>query len=174
MDLQTIQNKIYEIRGKKVMLDFDLADLYELKTKNLNLAVKRNIKRFPEDFMFKLSQVEWDSLRLQNETSKGRGGTRYLPNAFSEQDLAMLSGVLKSDKAINVNISIMRAFVQLRHIVLTHSELAKQLKQMETKYDKHFVDVNEALKYFFKKDKQEKQFKNRTRIGFDIRKHPKG
>jgi hypothetical protein len=104
---QRIETKIYEVRGQKVILDFDLADLYEVQTKNLNLAVKRNIKRFPQDFMFQLTKTEWDGLRLQIETSKSRGGTRYLPNAFTEQGLAMLSGVLNSDKAINVNIAIM-------------------------------------------------------------------
>ncbi len=89
------------------MLDFDLAELYEVETKNLNLAVKRNLKRFPKDFMFQITKLEWESLRLQIETSKGRGGTRYLPNAFTEQGLAMLSGVLNSEKAIKVNIAIM-------------------------------------------------------------------
>lgn len=85
MQLQTIQNRIYEVRGQKVMLDYDLAELYHVLTKNLNLAVKRNLKRFPEDFMFRLTKKEWESLRLQIETSKGRGGNRYLPYAFTEQ-----------------------------------------------------------------------------------------
>ena len=102
MQIEKIQTKIYEIRGQKVMLDFDLAELYEVETKNLNLAVKRNINRFPPDFMFQLSNPEWKSLRLQIETSKGRGGTRYLPYAFSEQGLAMLSGILNSEKALAV------------------------------------------------------------------------
>jgi len=149
------------------MLDFDLAELYEVETKNLNLAVKRNIKRFPEDFMFELSKKEWDSLRLHIETSKGRGGKRYLPKAFTEQGLAMLSGVLRSDKAINVNISIMRAFVQLRQFALTHNELAKQFKQLETRFNKEFADVYKALQYLLKKDKQDKEFKERKRIGFN-------
>jgi len=93
MELQVIQNKIYEIRGHKIMLDFDLAELYNVETKNLNLSVKRNLKRFPHDFMFQLSVEEWQSLRLQFETSK-RGGRRYLPYAFTEQGVAMLSGIL--------------------------------------------------------------------------------
>jgi len=101
------------------MLDFDLAEMYEVETKNLNLAVKRNIKRFPHDFMFQFTKNEWDSLRLQNATSKNRGGTRYLPYAFTEQGLAMLSGILNSEKAIQVNIAIMRAFVFLRQYALT-------------------------------------------------------
>src|ERR1700712_2437327 len=129
--IQSIQNRIYEIRGERVMLDRDLAALYETETKALNLAVKRNLKRFPVDFMFQLTKEEFnglrfqietskngDMLRLQNETSKGRGGTRYLPYAFTEQGVAMLSGILSSDKAINMNIAIMRAFVEIRKIIL--------------------------------------------------------
>ncbi|MEI7897758.1 MAG: ORF6N domain-containing protein, partial [bacterium] len=96
---ENISLLIHFIRGKKVLLDFDLADLYEVKTKNLNLAVKRNINRFPPDFMFQLTKTEWEGLRLQFETSNGRGGKRYLPYAFTEQGLAMLSGILNSDKA---------------------------------------------------------------------------
>ncbi|MCD4697851.1 MAG: ORF6N domain-containing protein, partial [Bacteroidales bacterium] len=144
MQLQTIQNKIYEVRGQKIMLDFDLAELYEVQTKNLNLAVKRNIKRFPNDFMFQLTKNEWDALRLQIETSKGRGGTRYLPYAFTEQGLAMLSGVLNSNKAIDVNITIMRAFVFIRQYALTHKDLTDKLKELESKYNKQFKDVYEA------------------------------
>src|SRR5690349_10727510 len=129
--IRSIQNRIYEIRGERVMLDRDLANLYETETKFLNLAVKRNLKRFPPDFMFQLTKEEFEdlrlqietlenskSLRLQIETSKeGRGGTRYLPYAFTEQGVAMLSGVLHSDKAVNMNISIMRAFVEIRRII---------------------------------------------------------
>src|SRR3989442_273951 len=121
MQLQVIQKKIYEIRGQKVMLDFDLAELYKVLTKSLNLAVKRKLKRFPADFMFQLTQKEWESLRLQIETSK-RGGRRYLPYAFTEQGVAMLSGILNSDKAINVNIAIMRAFVFIRQYALSHKD----------------------------------------------------
>ena len=124
--IKSIQNRIYEIRGERVLLDRDLAVLYETETKVLNLAVKRNLKRFPNDFMFQLTKEEFEalrlqietlessnSLRLQNETSKGRGGTRYMPYAFTEQGVAMLSGILSSDKAINMNIAIMRAFVEV-------------------------------------------------------------
>ena len=166
MQLQLIQSKIYEIRDQKVMLDFDLADLYEVQTKNLNLAVKRNIKRFPLDFMFQLSKSEWERLRLQIETSNGRGGTRYLPYAFTEQGVAMLSAVLNSDKAIDVNIAIMRAFVFIRQYALTHKDLTEKLKQMEGKYNKNFKDVYEALNYLLKKDEQQIQQSKRTRIGF--------
>lgn len=148
------------------MLDFDLADLYEVQTKNLNLAVKRNIKRFPLDFMFQLSKSEWERLRLQIETSNGRGGTRYLPYAFTEQGVAMLSAVLNSDKAIDVNIAIMRAFVFIRQYALTHKDLTEKLKQMEGKYNKNFKDVYEALNYLLKKNEQQIQHSKRTRIGF--------
>lgn len=172
-----IHNKIYEIRNLKVMLDFDLAELYEVETKNLNLAVKRNLKRFPEDFMFRLTDEEWklmrsqfvtaskSALRLQFATSK-RGGTRYLPYAFTEQGLAMLSGILKSDKAIDVNIAIMRAFVHLRQFALSHKELTDKLRIMEKENNTKFKDVYEALNYLLKKDKQVIEQKKRVRIGF--------
>ncbi len=152
MQLEKIQTKIYEIRGQKVMLDFDLAELYEVETKNLNLAVKRNNKRFPPDFMFRLSKSEWESLRLQIETSKSRGGTRYLPHAFTEQGVAMLSGILNSEKAIEVNISIMRAFVLIRQYALTYKDLSEKLEKLEGKYDEQFKDVYEALNFLLQKD----------------------
>jgi hypothetical protein len=133
------------------MLDFDLAELYEVQTKNLNLAVKRNSKRFPKDFMFQLTKLEWESLRLQIETSNGRGGTRYLPNSFTEQGLAMLSGILNSDKAIMVNIAIMRAFVFLRQYALTHKDLTEKLKELETKFNRQFEDVYEAINFLCRK-----------------------
>ena len=117
-DIQFIQNKIFEIRGVKVMFDFDLAALYQVQTKVLNQAVKRNIKRFPSDFMFQLTKEEFEILRSQNVTSSW-GGQRYRPFAFSEQGLAMLSGILNSDVAIEVNISIMRAFVAIRRQIFS-------------------------------------------------------
>jgi len=166
MQLEKIQTKIYEIRGQKVMLDSDLAELYNVETKNLNLAVKRNIKRFPSDFMFQLVKSEWDILRLQIETSKGRGGTRYLPYAFTEQGVAMLSGILNSDKAIETNIAIMRAFVFVRQYALTHKDLTEKLQELENKYDKQFKDVYEAITYLLQKDNQEKEQKQRKRIGY--------
>ena len=166
MQIELIQTKIYEIRGQNVMLNFDLAGLYQVETKNLNLAVKRNINRFPADFMFQLSSPEWESLRLQIETSKGRGGTRYLPYAFSEQGLAMLSGILNSDKAIAVNIAIMRAFVFMRQYALTHKDLTQKLQELENKYDKQFNDVYEAINFLLQKDTQESEQKKRKRIGF--------
>ena len=169
MQLQRIETKIYEIRGQKIMLDFDLAELYEVQTKSLNLAVKRNLKRFPHDFMFQLTKTEWDGLRLQIETSKGRGGTRYLPYAFTEQGLAMLSGILNSDKAIDVNIAIMRAFVFIRQYALTHKDLTDKLKELESQYNKQFKDVYEAINYLLQKDKQVSGQKERKVIGFKIK-----
>ena len=175
MDLQVIQNKIHEVRGHKIMLDFDLAILYEVETKALNLAVKRNSQRFPGDFMFQLTREEWNSLslqietsaslRLQNETlNKGRGRhTKYLPYAFTEQGLAMLSGILNSEKAINVNITIMRAFVLIRQYALTYKELTDKLKEIEGK----FTDVYEAINYLLDKDKQQIEQNQRKRIGFN-------
>ena len=166
MQIEKIQTKIYEIRGQKVMLDFDLAELYEVETKNLNLAVKRNLKRFPLDFMFQLSVSEWKSLRLQIETSKGRGGTRYLPYAFSEQGVAMLSGILNSEKAIEVNIAIMRAFVFVRQYALSHKDLTEKLNELELKYDQQFKDVYDAINFLLQKDIQETEQKRRKRIGY--------
>ena len=115
-EIRIIQSKIYEIRGQRVMLDFDLAELYQVETRRLNEAVKRNIKRFPKDFMFQLNVDEWIILKSQFATSRW-GGTRKLPYAFTEQGLAMLSGVLNSDIAIQVNINIMRAFVAVRRLM---------------------------------------------------------
>ncbi len=176
MQLKKIETRIYEIRGQKIMLDFDLAELYEVPTKSLNLAVKRNLKRFPRDFMFRLKKSEWESLRFQIETSngnkeensdsKGRGGTRYLPFAFTEQGLAMLSGVLNSDKAIKANIAIMRAFVMMREFALTHKDLTNKLRELEIRFNKHFNDIYEAINYLLNKDKLDKAHKERKRIGF--------
>jgi len=166
MQIEKIHTKIYEIRNQKVMLDSDLAELYEVETKNLNLTVKRNLKRFPPDFMFQLTKSEWDILRLQIETSKGRGGTRYLPYAFTEQGVAMLSGILNSEKAIDVNISIMRAFVFMRQYALTHKDLTEKLLELESKYDKQFKDVYDAISFLLQKDNQETEQKQRKRIGF--------
>lgn len=133
-----VAEKIILARGRKVILDSDLAGLYGVKTKNLNLQVKRNIERFPEDFMFKLTEEE--ALRLQNATSK-RGGRRYLPYVFTEQGVAMLSSVLRAKRAIEVNIAIMRAFVKLRELLLTHRELAEKVEELERKYQLHETDI---------------------------------
>ena len=140
-EIANIQTKIYEIRGQKVMLDFDLAELYETETKYLKRTVRVNIKRFPFDFMFELSKMEWETLRCNISTSNTRGGTRYLPFAFTEQGVAMLSSILNSDKAVEVNIQIIRAFVFMRQYALSHKDLTAKLLELECKYDKQFKDV---------------------------------
>ena len=140
-----IEKQILLIRGEKVMLDADLAELYEVETRTLIQAVKRNIKRFPEDFMIQLTKQEVSSLRSQNVISSW-GGRRYPPYAFTEQGVAMLSSVLRSDRAIQVNIEIMRAFVKLRQILASHTELARKLEALERKYDKQFKVVFEAIR----------------------------
>ena len=149
-----IESRIYLIRGQKVMLDADLAALYHVPTKVFNQAVKRNIERFPEDFMFQLTAKEFADLRFQSGTSSLRsqigtsrwGGRRYLPYAFTEQGVAMLSSVLHSDRAIHVNIEIMRAFVRLRQMLASHTELSHKLAALEKKYDKQFKVVFDAIR----------------------------
>lgn len=133
------------------MLDSDLAELYGVETKVFNQAVKRNLRRFPADFMFRLTQEEIESLRSQFVTSnEGRGGRRYAPYVFTEQGVAMLSSVLNSERAIEVNIAIMRAFVKLREMLGTHKELAQKLAEMEKKYDAQFRVVFEAIRELMK------------------------
>lgn len=166
MEIEILQQKIYEIRGHRVMLDYDLAELYEVETKYLKRSVKSNLKRFPPDFMFEMSKEEWNVLRCNFSTSKGSGGARYLPYAFTEQGLAMLSGILRSDKAIEVNISIMRVFVFMRKYAISNLDLSQQLKQLETQYNKQFDDVFEAINYLMKKDTLAKQQIERKKIGF--------
>ena len=131
MELQTIQKKIYEIRGKQVMLDFDLAALYGVETKVLKQGVKRNIRRFPTDFMFELTPEEFNSLRSQFVTSNKRGGTRYMPFAFTEQGVAMLSSVLNSEIAIEINISIIRAFVSVRQYLSVTNNTIKEIEELK-------------------------------------------
>jgi len=129
--LAKIQKLIYEIRGKKVMFDSDLADLYGVELRTLNQAVKRNTGRFPSDFMFQLTDKEWDSLRSQIVISKNnRGGRRYAPYVFTEQGVSMLSSVINSERAIEVNINIMRAFVKLRHFVLAKNDTNEQIADL--------------------------------------------
>lgn len=166
MQIEIIQTKIYEIRGIKVMLDFDLAELYVTETKYLKRAVRANIKRFPSDFMFVLSKIEWETLRCNISTSNSRGGTRYLPFAFTEQGVAMLSGILNSENAIDVNISIMRAFVFMRQYAMTHKDLTEKLQELENRYNKQFKDVYDAINFLLQKDNQETEQKQRKRIGF--------
>jgi ORF6N domain len=145
--IEHIEKKILFVRGHKVMMDSDLAELYGVSTKRLNEQVRRNRARFPADFMFQLSKEETKSLRSQFATSKqGRGGRRYAPLFFTEQGVAMLSTVLKSERAIQVNIAIMRAFVQLREMIASHKDLAHKLEELEKKYDAQFSVVFDAIR----------------------------
>jgi hypothetical protein len=181
--IRSIQNRIYEIRGERVMLDSDLAALYETETKSLNLSVKRNLKRFPKDFMFQLTSEEYEqlrfqietsekstqSLRLQIDTSKTRGGRRYLPYVFTEQGVAMLSGILGSDRAINMNIAIMRAFVEIRRVLLRENDIRQQLKLIKDKLGDHDAQLNEiydAMENLLDEKSAEKKWEDRPRIGF--------
>jgi len=184
--IQSIQNRIYEVRGERVMLDRDLSNLYGTETKALNLAVKRNIKRFPPDFMFQLTKEEYDSLRFQietlensdssgfqNETLKiGRGlHTKYLPYAFTEQGVAMLSGVLNSDRAINMNIAIMRAFVDVRKVLLMQTDLKEQLKEIKERLGQHDSQLNQiydAMENLLDEKASQRKWDERERIGFKI------
>jgi hypothetical protein len=167
MELQTIQNKIYEIRGHKVMLDFDLALLYGTETKVLKQAVRRNLKRFPTDFMFELRDDEMKILRSQIVTSRdGWGGIRYKPFAFTEQGVAMLASILNSPKAIEVNIAIVRAFVFMRQYALSHKDLTEKLQKLESKYNRKFKDFSAAIHYLLQKDEVNASQAERKRIGF--------
>ena len=162
LSIEKIEKAIYFIRGEKVMLDRDLALLYGVETKILNKAVKRNFQRFPPDFMFQLTEDEAETLRFQIGTSnKGRGGRRYLPYVFTEQGVAMLSSVLNSQRAIVVNIEIMRAFVKLRQLLASNTELARRLDELESKYDKQFKIVFVAIRQLMAKP-----VRDRKEIGF--------
>ncbi len=145
--IERIEKRIFLIRAQKVMLDSDLAELYEVPTKVLVQSVKRNLVRFPTDFMFQLDYQEFNNLRSQFVTSKvGHGGRRYTPFAFTEYGVAMLSSVLNSERAILVNIEIMRTFGRLRHILSTHKDLARKLEDLEKKYDHQFKVVFDAIR----------------------------
>ncbi len=173
MDIDIIQNKIYEVRGCRVMLDKDLAALYQVETKVLKQAVKRNIERFPTDFMFELTKEESDSLRSQfvtlddGQTNNGRGQySKYLPYVFTEQGVAMLSSILRSNTAIKVNISIMRAFVEMRRMILGYSELMERIEQLEISTDTQFNEIYQALTELASKRVEEER--PRRRIGFNV------
>lgn len=163
MELQIIQNKIFEIRGMRVMLDFDLAELYQVETKNLKRAVKRNIERFPDDFMFELTADEWEILRCNFGTSNW-GGTRYLPFAFTEQGIAQLSSVLNSPLAIQVNISIIRAFVTLRQYALVYAELNQKLETFMIETNMQFNEIYQALTELA--STREQNSTSRKRVGY--------
>ena len=168
MQTINIQTKINEIRGQKVMLDFDLAELYGVETKVLNQAVKRNTDRFPADFMVQITREEYNSLRSQIVTLEtGRGKyAKYLPYAFTEQGVSMLSSVLNSSKAIQINIQIIRAFVFMRQYALSHKDLTVKLHELESKYDKQFKDVYDAISFLLQKDNLETEQKQRKQIGY--------
>lgn len=162
--IERVENKIYLIRGQKVMLDFDLAELYQSETKYLKRQVKRNIRRFPADFMFQLTHEEY--LRCQIVTSS-YGGRRYLPYVFTEQGVAMLSTVLNSERAIRVNIAIMRAFVRLRQILASHRDLARKVEALERKYSKHELEITTVFKLLKKMMEPQPETK-KGRMGFDV------
>ena len=197
MDIQLIQKIIFIIRGQRVMLDKHLAEMYGVPTKSINLAVKRNMKRFPDDFMFQLTKVEFENLRFQIETpetynslgsqietlennnslrsqivtlNRGRGQhSKYLPFAFTEQGVAMLSGILNSDKAINMNIAIMRAFVAIRQLTLQEMDLKTQLKEIKERIGEHDAQLNgiyDAIENLLDEKAAARKWEERDRIGF--------
>ena len=165
MELEQIKSSILEIRGKKIILDFELAKMYQTETKRLKESVRRNIRRFPPDFMFELTAEEWGNLRSQFATSSW-GGQRYLPFAFTEQGVAMLSSVLNSEIAIDVNIAIMRAFVMIRQFALTYHELSDKLLELEIQHNQKFDDIEQVLTYLIQKDNQQTQQSNRKEVGY--------
>jgi ORF6N domain len=171
MQLQVIHNKIYDIRGEKIMLDFDLAELYEVETRVFNQAVKRNIENFPKDFMFSLTQKEFADLMSQIVISRSQwGGTRKLPFAFTEHGVAMLASVLKSEKARKMNIAIIRAFIALRKLAIRNDELINLMGELKNRIDEHdvqFAGIYDAIENLLD-DKINKQqsWENRERIGF--------
>jgi hypothetical protein len=166
MQLQIIQSKIYELRGLRVMLDFDLAELYETETKYLKRAVKHNLRRFPSDFMFELSKQEFETLRCNFSTSNKRGGIRYMPFAFTEQGVAMLSAVLNSQKAIDVNISIMRAFVSIRQLSLSNTELRNAFEKLAKQTKNNTKNIELVFQYLDElMEKNEKPIK-KNRVGY--------
>ena len=172
MKLAIIQNKIYEIRGQKVMLDFDLAELYEVETKVLNQAVKRNTNRFPTDFMFQLTKTEYENLKSQIVTSSW-GGTRKLPYVFTEHGVTMLASVLRSERAVKMNIAIVRAFIALRQLALQHKDLAEQLSQLRNElyerlgeHDTQLTAIYDAIENLLDDKTEKKNWDKRERIGF--------
>ena len=168
MELEQIKSSILEIRGKKVMLDMDLAIIYEVETRVLKQAVRRNIDRFPDDFMFELTKEEWDSLRSQIVMFKtGKGNfPKYAPFAFTEQGVSMLSAVLNSKRAVQTSILIIRAFVMMRQFTLTYDELSEKLIELEKKHNQKFDNIEQVLTYLMQKDKQQTQQITRKQVGY--------
>ena len=180
--IKSIQSRIYETRGQRVMLDSDLAFLYHVPTKSLNLSVKRNILRFPDDFMFQLTKAEYEvlrfqietieksdnPLRLQNETSN-RGGRRYMPYAFTEQGVAMLSGVINSAKAIEMNINIMRAFADVRRIIMQQLNINEKMREITERLSEHDIQLTQifdAMENLLDEKAAQRKWDDRERIGF--------
>jgi phage regulator Rha-like protein len=167
--IEIIQSKIYLIRNQKVMLDSDLEKLYDVPTKSLNLAVKRNLARFPSDFMIKLTPTEVINLRFQNETSSW-GGRRHLPYGFTQEGIAMLSSILNSERAIQVNIQIMRVFTKLREMMISHKDLARKIEDLERRFQDHDIKIAqifEAIRQLMAspQDSLPNPYK-RTKVGF--------
>jgi phage regulator Rha-like protein len=191
MDENVIHQLIHEIDGYKVMLDFDLAELYGVTTKALNQAMKRNLDRFPADFCFRLTKEQWDFLRSQFVTlekkesestenqrhlrsqivtsSSRMGGSRYMPYAFTEHGVTMLASILKSERAVKMNIAIVRAFIAMRKISMHYNELAEKIKELEVRYNKQFSDIYDVLLAMQEDKKQLDDFANRERIGFKLK-----
>lgn len=166
---QGIQAYIHLVRGQRVMLDTDLARLYGVQVKVLNQAVSRNVARFPADFAFRLTPEEVTNLRSQFVTSRRHGGSRYAPRAFTEQGVAMLSSVLRSRRAIDVNVAIMRAFVHLREMLASHADLARRIDALEQRYDGHFAEVFDAIRELTAPSAPDDP---RPRIGFTVEPRP--
>jgi len=174
MNLTIIQNKIYEVRGQKVMLDYDIAELYEVQTKVLNQAVKRNSTRFPEDFMFRLTAKEWKSMRSQIVTaSQNKRNTTVTPFVFTEHGVTMLASVLRSERAVNMNIAIVRAFVALRQMILQHKDIAEQLSQLRNElygrigeHDTQLNAIYDAIENLLDEKAEKRNWEERERIGF--------
>ncbi len=162
---EVVMNRIYYIREHKVMLDKDLAELYQVTTGNFNKAVQRNLKRFPDDFMFQLTEQEFKNLIFQNGTSSW-GGTRKLPYAFTEQGVAMLSGVLNSDRAINVNIQIMRVFTRIRKMFIDNTELRLALEEIRKKTDNNTKNIELVFKYLDELLEKKENPQPRKQIGY--------
>ena len=168
MEIEIIKNSIHELRGKRIILDFELAKLYEVETRVLKQAVRRNIERFPEDFLFTLTLDEWNAIRSQIVMfNKGKGNfPKYLPFAFTEQGVAMLSAVLNSTRAVHTSISIMRAFVMMRQWAMNHQELSEKITALEQQYGQKFKDIEQVLNYLIQKDQKTIQQAGRKEIGF--------
>jgi hypothetical protein len=169
MELLVIQKKIFEIRGQRVMLDFDLAELYDVETRALNQAVKRNVDIFPDDFMFSLTRKEWKIMSSQIVmTYSVKRPKSSPPLAFTEYGVAMLANVLKSKKARQTSVAIVRAFIALKDFALHYKQLGLKLSVLEKKYNRQFKDVYEAINYLMQKDEQETKQKKRKKIGFKL------